>query len=621
MSDDVNISHPNQGGSSELASQTPVSTAHNPQELYAFADCQRVDLQNGTVLLIHRLSDAQMIVAPEVSVALASCGVFRSLPEHVEFLCSSIPQLAGQQANVTQVLDMVRDAGLLTTASATCERICPPEVPPAVDMPPTRVFVITCDRPAAVERLQASLLLAGNLTRHEQLVLVDDSRDPANAAKNRELVEDFNIRSPRDMRYVGPEEQARLLEKLVVGLPEHEEGIRFLLDRAKWADKPSYGLARTVCLLLSVGKRAIVLDDDIICAAVEAPYQDVGLNFGQVPRQADVYASEKDTIARTTRSPVDPLTAHAQCLGLTMGQTLKSVGVEALRIDELHGGNAAFLGQWSADSPVLITQCGTVGDPGTSSTAWIYELDPDSTQRVLDSPGGLEGALNNRYYWLGHSRPGFNKLAVMSQVTGLDNSALLPPYFPVFRGEDSLFGAMVEHIHPQSAVLEYDWCIPHFPIEERPGNATEPPPSGAGKLSFPKLITDSTDYDTGVSAETRLNRLALQMQALAEASDRSLLTRYRHEVAENQIKLASRLATRLQDGVARPEQWTAWLQQSLNNVSQSMGQPAAADSFAGNKAALSEEALLADFRRYAGGFAKALQAWPAMRKASRRLGM
>jgi hypothetical protein len=119
----------------------------------------------------------------------------------------------------------------------------------------------------------------------------------------------------------------------------------------------------------------------------------------------------------------------------------------------LHGGNAAFLGQWSADSPVLITQCGTVGDPGTSSTAWIYELDPDSTQRVLASPGGLEGALNNRYYWLGHSRPGFNKLAVISQMTGLDNSALLPPYFPVFRGEDALFGAMVEHIHPQSAVL------------------------------------------------------------------------------------------------------------------------------------------------------------------------
>ena len=553
-------------------------------------------------------------------MALASCGVFRSLNVHVDHLCAAIPQLAGQQENVAQVLNMVRDAGLLTTASATCERICPADVPPAVDMPATRVFVITCDRPAAVERLQASLLMAGKLTRHEQLVLVDDSRDPTNAAKNRELVEDFNTRSPRDMRYVGPEEQSRILEKLVLGLPEHEAGIRFLIDRSRWAEKKTYGLARTVCLLLSVGKRAIVLDDDIICAAVEAPYQDVGMNFGQVPRQADAYSSEEDAIARTTRSPIDPLTAHAQCLGLTMGQALQSLGVDALRIDELHGGNAAFLGQWSADSPVLITQCGTVGDPGTSSTDWIYGLDPDSIQRVLASPGGLEGALNSRYYWLGHSRPGFNKLAVMSQATGLDNSALLPPYFPVFRGEDSLFGAMVEHIHPQSAVLEYDWCIPHFPIEKRPGIAPEPP-TGEGVLSFPKLITDTTDYDTNVSAETRLSRLALQMLAMAEASDRSLLTRYRHEVAENQVLLVSSVAARMQDGTNWPEQWMAWQQQYLKNVSEKMVLPATADSFAGNKDGLTQEEILAAFRSYATGFAKALQAWPAMREAAERLGL
>ncbi|MEP1595593.1 MAG: hypothetical protein ABJK20_13490, partial [Halieaceae bacterium] len=348
MSDDINTPYSAQGSSGEPASQSGNSPAGSTEELYAFADCEQINLHNGTILLIHRLSDAQLIVSPEVSASLAHCGVFRTMGEHIEVLCSAIPQLAGQEASVAQVLHMVRDAGLLTTASATCERICPADVPPAVDMPPTRIFVITCDRPAAVERLQASLLMAGNLTRHEQLVLVDDSRHPNNAAKNRELVEDFNIRSPRDMRYVGPEEQARLVEKLLVGLPDHEEGIRFLLDRNRWAGKQTYGLARTVCLLLSVGKRAIVLDDDIVCAAVEAPFPDAGLTFGQTARKAEVYSSEEDTIARTTRAPVDPLTAHAQCLGLTMGQTLKSLGVEALRADEVHGGNAAFLGQWSS---------------------------------------------------------------------------------------------------------------------------------------------------------------------------------------------------------------------------------------------------------------------------------
>ena len=262
MSDDLNISYSHQGDPAGPAAGTD-------SKLYAFADCEQVDLGNGSVMLIHRLSDAQMVITPEVAMALGSCGVFRTLSEHAQTLCATIPQLTGQEDNVNQVLAMVRDAGLLTTATETCERLLPGDVPPAVDLPPTRVFIITCDRPLAVERMLASMMMAGNLTRHEQLVLIDDSRDPNNAAQNRELAEDFNIRSPRDMRYLGPEEQARLLEKLVVGLPEHEEGIRFLIDRQHWAGQKTYGLARTLCLLLSVGKRAIVLDDDTICAAVE----------------------------------------------------------------------------------------------------------------------------------------------------------------------------------------------------------------------------------------------------------------------------------------------------------------------------------------------------------------
>jgi hypothetical protein len=179
---------------------------------------------------------------------------------------------------------------------------------------------------------------------------------------------------------------------------------------------------------------------------------------------------------------------------------------------------------------------------------------------------------------------------------------------------------MVEHIHPQSAVLEYDWCIPHFPIEKRPGIAPEPP-TGAGVLSFPKLITDTTDYDTDVSAETRLSRLALQMLAMAEASDRSLLTRYRHEVAENQVLLVSSVAARMNNGSAWPEQWKAWQQQYLNNLSEKMVLPATADGFSGNNDGLTQEEILAEFRSYATGFARALQAWPAMRKAAERLGL
>ncbi|MFT6955198.1 MAG: hypothetical protein ACJAYC_000191 [Halieaceae bacterium] len=587
--------------------------------LYAFTDCELVNTGKGSVLLIHRHSDAQLIVSPEVTTALASCGIFRTLAEHIEELCTTIPQLSGQQANVTQVLDMVKNAGLLTTATATCERLCPPDIPAAVDLPATRAFIITCDRPAAIERLLTSMLHAGNLSRHEQLILIDDSRDPGNAAKNRELVENFNLTSPRNMRYFGTEEREKLLQGLIERLPEHEAGIRFLIDRDQWAGCQTYGLARTLSLLLSVNKRAIVMDDDVVCAAVKAPYAEDGVTFAAGGRETEFYASEQDLIMHTEREEFDPLSAHAQYIGLTMGQALNQLGTFELTPADLLHSNVLHLGQWRGDSPVLITQCGTVGDPGSPSTSWVYELNSASAKRALSSPGGLEGALTNRHYWLGRQKPAFSKLAIISQVTGLDNSALLPPYFPAFRGEDYLFGAMVEYLHPQSVVMEFDWSVPHFPIEPRTGNSAQPTKTGRGSLNWAKCITDETCYDPKVSTRARLASLIALIRQTAEASDQGLITRYRSEVAENQAGQAARIKSLIENDTSRPQPWTDWLQQSSDNINQALNSVAKLQDYHAADTGAPDQALLAQFREYANGFADSLAAWPAIRQAASEL--
>jgi len=117
MADDYSISH---SYSYKIGSPTPSpkpDSVVDETALYAFVDCDRENLQNGGVLLTHKPSNMQMTVAPEVSIALQSCTVFRTLAEHVEALTTTIPQLAGQQADVAQVLGMVRDAGLLTVTT------------------------------------------------------------------------------------------------------------------------------------------------------------------------------------------------------------------------------------------------------------------------------------------------------------------------------------------------------------------------------------------------------------------------------------------------------------------------------------------------------------------------
>ncbi len=618
MADDSNISYSYQVGGQAAAPQPAnTNTAATGGPLYAFIDCERVSLQNGGVLLIHKLSDSQLIVAPEVSVALASCTTFQTLPKHVEVLTTTIPQLAGQQADVTKVLEMVRDNGLLTSAEDMCKRICPDDVATATGLPRTRVFIITCDRPAAVQRLAQSMLYAGNLSRHEEIFLIDDSRDAQNAELNREVVSQFNLTSPRDMRYVGADAQEQLLNALIKELPDKEQGIRFLIDRKRWANHKSYGLARTLCLLLSVDKRAIVMDDDVICAAVASPYTSEGVAFDDTAREVEFYASEQDILARTEKTDFDPLTGHAQCLGLSMAQAINKLGAGELKAQDLQNANAAFLSQWHADSPVIITQSGSMGDPGTPGTEWVYQVSAASAQRMLASPGGLQGALTNRHYWMGQPRPIFTKMAVISQVTGLDNSQLLPPYFPVFRGEDYLFGAMVEYLHPQSTVLEYDWCVPHFPLDERRGDSDKEPSSGKGDINRSKYITDHTLYESGVSAKTRMTGLTQLLKELSETSDRGLLTLYRTEVAESQRKQIQRLTAKLKEAAPRTQAWQNHLQQNLANVSEAISTNARLEDIPGIPDNTQAQAILDEFRAYTGEFSIALDNWPAIRKAAK----
>jgi hypothetical protein len=294
MADDYNISYSYQTGTPQPSA--PPASQPSPSsetDLIAFTNCERVDMGSGGVLLMNRDNGKQIIVAPEVATALTYCTTFKRLQEHAQALVNTIPQLQGQLTDVTNVLNMVNDAGLMLQAQSICDRL-EPESAPVAELAPTRVCIITCDRPAAVQRLLDSMLKAGNLSRHDELFLVDDSRDAGNSEQNRELVANFNLTSPKNMRYVGAAAQQTLLDGLIQAHPDQQEAIRFLIDRQRWSEQKSYGLARTICLLLSVGYRCIVLDDDVLCFNVAPPIKQSGLTFdGGDGRELACYASEQ----------------------------------------------------------------------------------------------------------------------------------------------------------------------------------------------------------------------------------------------------------------------------------------------------------------------------------------
>jgi hypothetical protein len=620
MADDYNISYSYHTGPQGGPIPAPTATARD-SGLYAFAICDRIDLDSGSVLLLSRSNGRQITISPEVATALTYCTSFKTLEEHANTLVASIPQLHGQFEDVSRVLIMVRDAGLMYSAQEICAQFRR-DGPPKPELAPIRACIITCDRPAALERLLDSMLQAGNLSRNDELFLVDDSRDPDNREQNRELVAKFNLTSPRDMRYVGVDAQRRLVNDLIAKLPQHEDAIRFLVDRDRWTGRKTYGLARNLCLLLSSDYRCVVLDDDTLCRTVAPPLPGEGISFGGGDSRAlSCFGSETELMQNAVFQSFDPISGHAQCLGMNLGHAMEALELPEMEPASLSNTNAALITSLHKDSPVLLTQCGSWGDPGTEGSNWWSHLGQDSIARALSAPGGLASAMKNRHYWLGRTRPNVAKMAVMSQATGLDNSQLLPPYFPAFRGEDYLFAGMVVWLHPESAVLDYAWSVPHLPVEKRTDRvSTEGSVAQADLALCARYLSDLANFEAGACAQTRLQGLAAHLRELSEREPASLLATFRKEMASSRAAQLAILQKQMQSAPALGSSaWEDYLQRAIELIRRELESPADPLSIPGVDASADEGALLRSFQRSTAEFSNALAAWPTVREAAERI--
>ncbi len=582
-------------------------------ELVAFADCEFVAINSSMMLVINRHNGNQQIMTPQVVEGLKTCTQFNTIEAHAAHLASTRPELNGKQAMAATALGQLKSAGMLLEAGDICSRLAQPA---PRELPPTRVFIITCDRPAAVERLLDSMLRAGKLSQHNALFLVDDSRDPANRAANRDAVAKFNLSSAREMFYVGEEAQQTLLAGLTAALPAHAEGIAFLLDRTRWQGRKTYGRARTLCLLLSVGYRALVMDDDILCQAMLAPISESGAGIGSGGMRKATFYPDQQALQQGVRpADFDPLSGHASLLGSTLGEALKSVNSGALVASQLRNVNAALANVLRADSPILVTQCGSLGDTGTGGVNWALYLEDDSVERLLQAPHGLRAALENRLNWLGSARPNFFKMPFMSQLTGLDNSQLLPPYFPAFRGEDSLFGAMLVAMHHDSMTLEYPWSVPHIPLETRAVSMDAPIAATGGISLFARYLTERIDYKDTTDPQHNLNFIAQDALRIAARSDVDLLLDYRTELARGHADQLYLLHSQLARGKRfSSPQWEQYLTRGIEETQRALTSSRSPTGITGAPADASEAGLLAEFRDMARGFAAAMSGWVEMRK-------
>lgn len=587
----------------------------------AFDLCNAYPVTGGNYLLHNTVNGKRCMAMPEVYASLTRCPEFKTVAQHAANIIDQNPEMKDQKDAIEQVFEQMLKAGMMVSARATCDRLkrTAEKTEPENQSTKPVAAIVTWERPKSLERLLDSIALNCDTASIHQLYVIDDSRQSENITENKKVVEKLSPKIDTKVVYFGQNEQQRLIESLVEKLPGLEQDIRFLIDQSRWREHWTSGLSRNLALLLSSGHRLVMLDDDTLCDVFDPPQPNPNISFSDKPRDADFFADEQEWAHLHQPINPDPIKRHMQCLGLPFSDALSALGENHLKVAGFANATALQVSELNADSPVLVTECGSLGCPGSTDNTWLPDMAPRSLRRMLQSEKKTTDALTTRKVWNGRNHPHFAPRPNMSAITGFDNRQVLPPYLPIMRAEDRLFGNMLDYIYPTSVTLDYPWAVPHLPMPDRKWN--EKHLSFKPADSFPEFflekIVENKSSCLAASPQDRLAHLASWFTDMAAAPDNVLINEYRQARLENSSATLNHLGELMANAKSTPVNWQNYLRNGMSQLNADLDTASREDfPIRGFPAPLEGRELLAFWKETWRGFAGALLAWPKIREAA-----
>jgi hypothetical protein len=334
---------------------------------------------------------------------------------------------------------------------------------------------VTRDRVSALVTALASYI--DNAERHGRaptFLVVDDSPAPELAAGCRERIR--RLASERGVRvaYASHRDKRAFARRLrdASGVPD--EVVHFALLPDSTNSVPAYGANRNALLLHTAGEMLLSVDDDTQCRVhkLAASEEGVACAVGRDPSELWAFPSRDVALAAVTPDEQDILAAHETLLG----RPVRSL-VTPERDAESHTTVVPSLSQRVAahDVTVAMTFNGLVGDCGWGAPfGWwggplgYLIVNDDSHSRLVHSEAAYRSACITREIVRVVKRPTVSDTAfAMTTFVGLDNRRLLPPYMPIHRGEDAVFGQMLWACFPEYCAGHIPWMLVHAPSGSR----------------------------------------------------------------------------------------------------------------------------------------------------------
>ena len=320
--------------------------------------------------------------------------------------------------------------------------------------PISAIGVTTADRPQLLERCVWSL--SRQLSSHSadvRIIVVDASKNARNEALGRSAVSAIRGATGHAITFVGRKEKAAIRQELRTLCDDSLLGFAF---------RPGASGNRNIILLLSSGENVLFVDDDMVCDVWRPRSSRRAITLGGHVelRHIAFYPRRDDVCERLVPARVHLLNPHETVLG----RTVRSLAAaKDLRVDTQracpHLREAA---EGVRSARVRMTFTGIAGDAGVtypdrflfSTGTWKTVLAGSHTSFDTAFRSREICKVANRYVIM-------HEASCMGGCLGLSNTSIAPPFLPVGRNEDGLFGATLCAIDLQAVGCHLPYAVVH----------------------------------------------------------------------------------------------------------------------------------------------------------------
>ena len=444
--------------------------AQHDRDAYCRVETITQRLGDANTLLYAQDSGSAVVVPKFIADLQRHCESFKSLQDHAFDLCRryryserDIGAIETHLANLAELGFLVSKKHLLESclarASGTDDR-----------QSITSIAVITRNRRQfAVRCLGDQIASSREHGRDTNYLVFDDSPDADVRNEYREALRQVSERDGVDVFYAGTEEKESFAEALVeeAGAALPRNVVDFALFGTEELTYRS-GANRNSSLLHTTTEAFLSLDDDVRARIASARADGDGLAILSVddPTEMSFFPSRSEALAAVEFTGDQLLDIHERMLGRALpGCVAELAPAGPLELDGTPSSLACLL---SGSGQVRATMTGVVGDCAMRSNIHYLTLEGVGYDRLVSSDAGYESLRSTREVvrvaptWTVNDGG-----LLMTTAVGIDNTELLPPFFPVQRNSDVIFSNTLKLCSPDWFIGHVPWVIEHDPMESR----------------------------------------------------------------------------------------------------------------------------------------------------------